>query len=41
MSEPPGEVLVSTEPGGTVRVQVRLHDGSVWLRQAQMAELYG
>ncbi len=40
MSEPSGEILVYADPGGTVRVQVRLHDGSVWLRQAQMAELY-
>lgn len=36
-----GELLVYAERGGTVRVQVRLHDGSVWLSQAQMAELYG
>ncbi len=40
MSEPSGEILVYADPGGTVRVQVRLHDGSVWLSQAQMAELY-
>ena len=41
MSEPSGEILVYAEPGGTVRVQVRLQGGSVWLSQAQMAELYG
>src|SRR5690606_15829179 len=41
VTEPAGEVLLYTEPGGMVRVQVRLHDGSVWLSQAQMAELYG
>ena len=36
-----GEVLVYTDPGGLVRVQVRLQDGSVWLSQAQMADLNG
>ncbi len=41
MPEATGEVLVYTDPTGLVRVQVRLQDGSVWLSQAQMAELYG
>ena len=36
-----GEVLVYTDPTGLVRVQVRLQEGSVWLSQAQMADLYG
>lgn len=41
MTMPGGEFLVYTDPGGLVRVQVRLHDGTVWLSQAQMADLYG
>lgn len=40
MTTPSGEVLVYTDAGGLVRLQVRLHEGSVWLTQAQMAELY-
>lgn len=35
------EMLLYTDPDGLVRVQVRLEDGSVWLSQAQLAELYG
>ena len=34
-----GEIVVYTDPDGLVRVQVRLKEGSVWLSQAQMAEL--
>lgn len=41
MTPASGELLVYSEAGGRVRVQVRLHEGSVWLSQAQMAELYG
>ncbi len=35
----PGELILYTD-GGATRVQVRLHDGSVWLTQKQMAALY-
>lgn len=41
MSGASGQVVVYTDPAGQVRVQVRLHEGSVWLSQAQLAELYG
>ena len=41
MSIGAGEIVVYTDPDGLVRVQVRLEEGSVWLNQAQMAELYG
>lgn len=41
MTDPTGEVVVYTDPSGIAHVQVRLHEGSVWLSQAQMAELYG
>lgn len=35
------QIVVYTDPDGNVRAQVRLEEGSVWLSQAQMAELYG
>lgn len=41
MTDGAGEIVVYTDPDGLVRVQVRLEEGSVWLSQAQMAELYG
>jgi len=36
-----GEITVFQAPDGAVRVQVRLERGTVWLTQAQMAELFG
>ncbi len=41
MTTPSGEMLVYTDPSGLSRVQVRLHEGSVWLSQADLAALYG
>lgn len=41
MTDGVGEIVVFTDSDGRVRVQVRLEEGSVWLSQAQMAELYG
>jgi len=41
MTESSGELVVYADPAGVVRVQVRLHEGSVWLSQGQLAELYG
>jgi len=38
---PGGEVIVYEAPGGEVRVDVRLERDTVWLTQAQMAELFG
>ena len=38
---PGGEVLLYEAPDGQVRVDVRLHHDTVWLTQAQMAELFG
>jgi hypothetical protein len=40
-SDTTGEVLVYTDPTGIVRLQVRLQDGTVWLNQRQLAELFG
>lgn len=37
LSGPSGEILVYAEPGGTVRVQVRLQGGSVWLTAVILA----
>ncbi len=39
MTPPTGEIVIYTDPDGFVGVQVRLEEGSVWLSQAQMAEL--
>lgn len=36
-----GELLLYVDSDGLARIQVRLHDGSLWLSQAQMAELFG
>lgn len=45
MSEEPdtnhGEVIVYEAPDGEIRVDVRLERETVWLTQAQMAELFG
>lgn len=41
MTDPTGELLRDTDPQGLTRVQVRLDDDSLWLSQADMAELYG
>ncbi len=40
-SIPGGEVVVYEAPDGEVRVEVRLERETVWLTQAQMAELFG
>jgi hypothetical protein len=36
-----GGLVLYEAPDGTVRVEVRLHGDTVWLTQAQMAELFG
>lgn len=36
-----GEIVVYEDPGGEVRVDVRLDQETVWLSQEQMAELFG
>ena len=38
---PSGELLLYQSDDGRARMQVRLQDGSVWLTQRQMADLYG
>ncbi|MGH8964348.1 MAG: hypothetical protein ACRDXB_03325 [Actinomycetes bacterium] len=40
MSEPGGEVIVYRSPDGRSLVQLRAVAGTVWLAQAQIAELY-
>jgi len=37
---PPGEIVLYQTEHGRTRLQVRLEDETVWLRQAQMAELF-
>lgn len=41
MSEPAGELILYRADDGGAVVQLRAVDGTVWLTQAQMAELYG
>jgi len=41
MSEPAGEVILYRSDDGAAVVQLRAVDGTVWLTQAQMADLYG
>jgi hypothetical protein len=41
MSEPAGEVILYRSDDGGAVVQLRAVDGTVWLTQAQMSELYG
>ena len=41
MTELGGEMIVYRSPDGGTRVQLRAVQGTVWLTQAQIAELYG
>jgi hypothetical protein len=36
-----GEIIIYQNPEGDIRIDVRLEDETVWLTQAQMAELFG
>jgi hypothetical protein len=38
---PPSELLLYAGDDGVTRIQARLADGTVWLSQRLMAELYG
>lgn len=40
-AEPGGEVVLYEAPDGQIRLDVRLDHDTVWLTQAQMAELFG
>ena len=35
------EILIYQNPDGKIRIDVRLEDETVWLTQAQMAQLFG
>lgn len=39
-NNPPGEILLYQTQDGSTRIDVRLEDETVWLTQAQMAELF-
>lgn len=41
MTPPTGELLLYTDDAGVTRLHVRLQDGTVWLTQAMMAQLFG
>jgi hypothetical protein len=36
-----GEVILYQSPDGQIRLDVRLEQETVWVTQAQMAELFG
>ena len=35
------EILIYQNPEGSIKIDVRLEEETVWLSQAQMAELFG
>jgi hypothetical protein len=37
----PGEILICQNPEGSIKIDVRLEDETVWLTQEQMASLFG
>lgn len=37
----PSEILIYQTPDGQTKIQTRLENETVWLTQAQMAELFG
>lgn len=39
--KPESQVLLYQAPDGRTRLEVRMQDETVWLTQAQMAELFG
>ena len=41
MTEPNSEILIYQSPEGSIKIDVRLEEESVWLSQSQMAELFG
>src|SRR5665647_1865823 len=41
MNEPNSEILIYQSPEGSIKIDVRLEEESVWLSQSQMAELFG
>ena len=41
MEEPNSEILIYQNPEGNIKIDVRLEEETVWLTQAQIAELFG
>jgi hypothetical protein len=41
MQEQKGEILIYQNPQGSIKIDVRLDDETVWLTQAHMADLFG
>lgn len=41
MEESNGNIIIYQSEDGSVRIDVRLEDETVWLTQQQMADLYG
>ena len=40
MQEPNSEIIIYQNPGGNIRIDVRLEEETVWLTQAQLCELF-
>lgn len=36
----PGELLLYTSPDGNIRLDLRIHDETLWMTQQMMAELF-
>ena len=41
MPQPSSDIIIYQNQEGSIRVDVRLEDETVWLTQAQMATLFG
>ncbi len=41
MEQPNSEILIYQSPEGNIKIDVRLEEETVWLTQAQMAQLFG
>ena len=41
MQEQKGEILIYQNQQGSIKIDVRLNEETVWLTQAQMADLFG
>lgn len=41
MKQPNSEIIIYQNPDGNIKIDVRLEEETVWLTQAQMAELFG
>ncbi|MDA8413710.1 MAG: hypothetical protein M0023_07965 [Desulfobacteraceae bacterium] len=38
--QPPNEIILYQSPDGSTRLEVSLHEDTIWLAQSQLAELF-